>query len=249
MDQLQKLFNYNGHSVRTVIKDGEPWFVLSDVCKALDLSTPAKVRERLDDGVSSTHTITDSLGREQQATIINEDGLYDVILESRKPEAKQFRKWITSEVIPSIRKTGSYSLQAPKSQAELMLMYAEQFVNMEKRVEQMEDTVTTIQETFLRKDADWRKSVNATLNKAAFKLGGQYRDLRNRSYEILEQRGRCDLNKRLRNLLDRLEQQGATKTQIDKTSKMDVIEQDARLKEIYSTIVKELAIGSLRLHG
>lgn len=138
MNQLQKLFNYNGLFVRTVIIDGEPWFVLSDVCKALDLSTPAKVRERLEDGVSSTHTITDSLGREQQATIINEDGLYDVILDSRKPDARQFRKWITSEVIPSIRKTGTYSLQAPKSQAELMLMYAEQFVEYEKRINRLE---------------------------------------------------------------------------------------------------------------
>lgn len=67
------------------------------------------MRQRLDDGVVSTHPIIDSLGRTQQANFVNEDGLYDVILDSRKPEAKKFRKWVTSEVLPSIRKTGQYS--------------------------------------------------------------------------------------------------------------------------------------------
>lgn len=137
MDQLQKLFNYNGQSIRTVLRNGEPWFVLKDVCDVLDLAHRT-VRQRLSDDVCSTYSIPDSLGRPQETTIINEDGLYDVILESRKPEAKQFRKWITSEVIPSIRKTGAYSLQAPKSQAELMLMYAEQFVEYEKRINRLE---------------------------------------------------------------------------------------------------------------
>ena len=66
------------------------------------------VRQRLDDGVVSTQPITDNLGREQQANFVSEDGLYDVILDSRKPEAKQFRKWVTSEVLPSIRKHGAY---------------------------------------------------------------------------------------------------------------------------------------------
>lgn len=69
------------------------------------------MRQRLSDGVVSTQPISDSLGREQQANFVNEDGLYDVILDSRKPEAKQFRKWVTSKVLPSIRKTGGYSVQ------------------------------------------------------------------------------------------------------------------------------------------
>lgn len=75
--------------------------------KMLDLH-PNVVRQRLNDDVCSTYPITDNLGREQQANFVNEDGLYDVILDSRKPEAKQFRKWVTSEVLPSIRKTGGY---------------------------------------------------------------------------------------------------------------------------------------------
>lgn len=106
MNQLVKTFE--GHNVRIIGDEETPLFVLADVCKVLDLSTPARVKERLTDGVSSTHTILDSMNRPQEVTVINEDGLYDVILDSRKPQAKRFRKWVTSEVLPSIRKHGGY---------------------------------------------------------------------------------------------------------------------------------------------
>ena len=95
--------------IRTAGTPDNPLFCLADVCKALDLQASAVIR-RLDDGVITSHPISDSLGRQQVANFVSEDGLYDVILDSRKPEAKVFRKWITSEVIPSIRKTGGYSL-------------------------------------------------------------------------------------------------------------------------------------------
>ena len=94
--------------IRTVKGEkGEPWFCLADVCKVLGLKQ-RHVRERLEEGVVSTDPIADSLGRLQMANFVNEDGLYDVILDSRKPSARAFRKWITSEVLPQIRKTGGY---------------------------------------------------------------------------------------------------------------------------------------------
>lgn len=93
--------------IRTTGTSEEPLFCLADLCKMLDLKQ-GHVRERLTDGVVSTVPIIDALGREQQANFVNEDGLYDVILDSRKPQAKAFRKWITSEVLPAIRKTGGY---------------------------------------------------------------------------------------------------------------------------------------------
>ena len=93
--------------IRTAGTTEEPLFCLVDVCKALDLLS-SDVKRRLGDEVVSTHPIQDSLGRTQLANFINEDGLYDVILDSRKPEAKAFRKWITSEVLPTIRKHGAY---------------------------------------------------------------------------------------------------------------------------------------------
>ena len=94
--------------IRTVMdKKGEPWFCLADVCKVLGLKS-WHVKERLGDNIVSTEAISDSLGRQRVVNFITEDGLYDVILDSRKPEAKRFRKWITSEVLPQIRKTGGY---------------------------------------------------------------------------------------------------------------------------------------------
>ncbi|MDE6454859.1 MAG: hypothetical protein K2L38_02860 [Dysosmobacter sp.] len=106
MNDLQ-IFSYGNDEIRTVMIDGEPWFVLSDVCRVLGLSTPAKVAERLDEdekGVSLIHTP----GGPQEMTIISESGLYAVILRSDKPEAKTFRKWVTAEVLPTIRKKGGY---------------------------------------------------------------------------------------------------------------------------------------------
>lgn len=107
MNQLQ-VFNFSGNQVRTVEKNGQPWFVLKDVCEALGDLAHRVVRQRIGDDVCSTYPILDSIGRQQETTIINEDGLYDVILESRKPEARAFRKWVTSEVLPTIRKHGAY---------------------------------------------------------------------------------------------------------------------------------------------
>lgn len=108
--QTVKLFeNPEFGKVRVVMdENNEPLFCLSDVCKVLDLGNVSQVKSRLNYGVISNEIINDSLGREQQATFINEDALYDVIFDSRKPEAKQFRKWVVSEVLPSIRKTGGY---------------------------------------------------------------------------------------------------------------------------------------------
>ena len=101
-------FNYNSKQVRVVERDSEPWWVLKDVCEVLELSNSRMVAERLEEDEVSQTYITDSLGRQQEATIVNESGLYNVILRSDKPEAKAFKRWITHEVIPSIRKTGGY---------------------------------------------------------------------------------------------------------------------------------------------
>ena len=107
-----QLFNFNQNEIRVIEKNGEPWFVLKDACDILDLGQVAGVKRRLSDDVISNHPIPDALGRMQDNAIVNEDGLYDVILESRKPEAKAFRKWITSDVVPAIRKDGLYMTPA-----------------------------------------------------------------------------------------------------------------------------------------
>ena len=119
MNNIQ-IFKYGNNDVRTVEMNGEPWFVLKDVCVVLGLGTVSKVADRLDadeKGMNQIHTP----GGMQDVTVINESGLYNVILRSDKPEAKPFRKWVTSEVLPSIRKSGGYIAgQDQLTPAELM---------------------------------------------------------------------------------------------------------------------------------
>ena len=105
-------FSFGVHAVRALTLDGSPWFVAADVCEALDLDDTSKACSRLDRDEKGTNTIRTPSG-DQQMLVINESGLYSLILTSRKPEAKLFKKWVTREVLPSIRKTGSYSVQAP----------------------------------------------------------------------------------------------------------------------------------------
>lgn len=118
-------FSFENFSVRAINRNGEIWFVAADVCAAIDLGTE-QIR-RLDDDEKGLH-LTQTPGGKQEMSIINESGLYALILRSRKPEAKRFRKWVTSEVLPAIRKTGTYSLTISKAQqGELATLIAERF--------------------------------------------------------------------------------------------------------------------------
>lgn len=107
MDEITIFNNEEFGQVRTLMVNSEPIFCLGDLCKALEL-TAKGVKQRLSDEVISNYPIEDSLGRKQNTLFVNEDGLYDVILESRKENARKFRKWVTSDVLPTIRKTGGY---------------------------------------------------------------------------------------------------------------------------------------------
>ena len=105
-------FPVTGHSVRVVKIDGEPWWVAKDVCDALGVDVSQT--RRLDDDEKGLYLIH-TPGGSQKVTVINESGLYALVLTSRKPEAKAFKKWVTSEVLPSIRKTGGYSAVPQKA--------------------------------------------------------------------------------------------------------------------------------------
>ena len=100
-------FRFDDSSVRTVVKDGEPWFVAKDVCEILDLEDPSMTVSRLDEDQRGKANVCTPGGQQQMLTV-SESGLYSLIFTSRKPEAKRFRKWIASEVLPEIRKTGGY---------------------------------------------------------------------------------------------------------------------------------------------
>ena len=106
--QNTSIFNFNKQSIQIVVKQYEPWFVASDVAKVLGYRNPSDAARLLDDDEKGTHNLR-TLGGEQKVIIVNESGLYALVLKSRKPEAKPFRRWVTSEVLPTIRKTGGYS--------------------------------------------------------------------------------------------------------------------------------------------
>ncbi len=104
-------FNFGAHAVRVIVRDGQPWFVATDVAMALGYSSPKDAAEHLDADEKGS-AITRTPGGDQRVTVINESGLYALVLRSRKPEARKFAKWVTSEVLPSIRKTGMYAKPA-----------------------------------------------------------------------------------------------------------------------------------------
>ena len=107
-EQIIKIFeNEKFGQIRTITKDGEPWFVLADVCRALEIRNSRMVAGRLDRDELMSVKLT-SGGQRREMTVINESGLYAVIIRSDKPQAQSFRKWLTSEVIPTIRRTGGY---------------------------------------------------------------------------------------------------------------------------------------------
>ena len=131
-NNIQVFNNDRFGEVRSVVKDGEPWFVAVDVCKALEIKNNRDALGRLDDdekGVVST----DTLGGEQEVGVVNESGLYTLVLGSRKPEAKAFKRWITHDVIPAIRKTGGY-IQGEESMSDDDLI-ARALVMAQKKIE------------------------------------------------------------------------------------------------------------------
>lgn len=125
-----------GQMRTTTNEQGEVLLCLVDVCVALDLKANQVVR-RLTDDVVSKHPITDAMGRTQQANFINEDGFYDVVLESRKPNAKKFRKWVTSEVLPAIRKTGVYAKNGEAASLRQLMDTLSEYMRSQQMVNQV----------------------------------------------------------------------------------------------------------------
>ncbi len=139
MNELQIFNSEEFGDIRTVTIENEPMFCLSDVCKALGLTQPSKVKERLNEkGVSSIPTLT--AGGEQKLLYINESNLYKTIFQSRKESAERFTDWVTSEVLPAIRKTGAY--QKPMSTVEMMRIQLGMIDDHEGRITDLEQNMT-----------------------------------------------------------------------------------------------------------
>lgn len=147
MNELQIFNSTEFGQIRTVTKDNEPWFVASDICKALELSNPTMATQRLDEDERSKF----NLGRQGEAVIVNEFGLYNLVLASRKQGAKEFKRWITHEVLPSIRKSGGYIAgQEEMSDSELM---AKALLVAQKQIEERNKQIEIMQPKAIFADA------------------------------------------------------------------------------------------------
>lgn len=136
-------FDFKGAALRTLTdENGEPWFVLKDCMSILDLGNPTETVKMFDDDEFSTTEVIDSIGRRQQAYIISEPGLYRLVMRSRKPEAKEFQRWVTHEVLPSIRKHGAYMTQQTLDKAltspDFLIQLATKLKEEQEKVKELE---------------------------------------------------------------------------------------------------------------
>jgi prophage antirepressor-like protein len=121
--------SFNSKQVRVIKIDGEHWFVAKDLCNILEIKNVSDSLSRLDDDEKDI-ALTDTPGGKQEMAIVSESGMYALVLSSRKPEAKSFRKWVTSELLPTLRKTGSYHLTIPKPSQPVLGAYIERVHSM-----------------------------------------------------------------------------------------------------------------------
>lgn len=124
MNNLQVFNNAMFGNVRIILQDNEPWFVAKDVCDCLEINNSRQTLSRLDDDEKNTVILNDGTAGNPEKSIVNEYGLYSLVLSSRKPEAKEFKRWITHDVLPSLRKYGTYSLNIPRTLPDALKAYA-----------------------------------------------------------------------------------------------------------------------------
>lgn len=138
-----QIFNFDEKKVRTQVIDDEPWFIAKDVCDILEISNNRDAIGRLDDDEKATVGLTDG-SQIRNYSIVNEFGLYNLVLSSRKPEAKVFKRWITHDVIPSIRKTGGY--QVSKDPIEALRLMLQATEETKEEVEDVKNRVVNLEE-------------------------------------------------------------------------------------------------------
>ena len=265
MNGLQIFDNEEFGQIRTVTIDNEPWFVGKDVATALgykDTSDALKKHVLSEDKL--TRRFADS-GQNREMYIINESGLYALIFGSKLDSAKRFKHWVTSEVLPSIRKNGNYQMMKQESselspQLQMLQGLLDQMKETEiankKRdrqialaqwtAEKAVETTERMKDEIISPFDNWRDDINKKVRQISMASGIPYQGLFTSMYSDLEHIGRCDLSTRQRNKRDRMERAGCTKTDIQKeTTKIAVIEDDARLKQIFEDIVRKYGMKYL----
>lgn len=248
-----RIFNYHGNTVRTVERDGEPWFVLKDVCAVLGIGNSRMVFDRLDDDEKGVSQI-DTLGGLQNMSIINESGLYNVILRSDKPEAKPFRKWVTSEVLPTIRKTGGYGQKA-LSPVEMFSLQAQINVEQERRLKAVEekqdrfDGALAVMAAPMLESDGWQERAQKEINTTIEQFGLNHQMFRRDIYDEVERLAHVDLERRQTLLRNRMSRMGASSSECKAVSKLHVIARDPKLRPIFETVLRRKVVRLTQERG
>ena len=168
MNELQN-FNFSGQDVRIITINDEPWFVGKDVADILGYSNSRKALSDHVDDEDKGVTKSDTLGGNQNITIINESGLYSLILKSKKPEAKQFKRWVTSDVLPTIRKHGAYNAKVPTTQRELVQLALSANEETNQRIDVIENKIHDIEENKLITTED-KGTIDSHVRKKVYQI-------------------------------------------------------------------------------
>ena len=240
-----KIWNYEDSTVRTIEIDGEMWFVGKDVAEVLGYSnTRDALAKHVDEEDKATVAIHDG-SQNRNVTVINESGVYALIFGSKLPTAKKFKRWVTSEVLPSIHRTGSYGIDTTLTpELQVLIQHERMMQEQKKQLDMVQNKVDAIQDTFVFTPENWKKDVRVAVGKLSMSIAEDYsmmQELYEQIYALLEDRAGADLEARLRNRRKRMEQNGSTKTAIKKITKLDIIEDDKKLKEIFTAILREMS--------
>ncbi len=216
-----KAFDFNSNAITVLTINGEPWFVASEICYVLEVDVNDSIK-RLDEDekISTESTRITEVEQIKSKWLVSESGLYSLVLGSRKPIAKPFKKWVTSEVLPSIRKTGSYSLQQ-LTPGQLLKLQAEALISVELKQQKQEQQLlkhdsrlSTIEERFQKADEvlkqlppattevptkSVRSCVNEVLRSYSYRTGDAYQSLWNVLYKEYKYRYHVDLKTRAKN--------------------------------------------------
>ena len=251
-----QVWNYESSEVRTVQVNGEPWFVGKDVATVLGYSnTRDAIARHVDEEDKAGVGIHDG-SQMREVVVVNESGLYSLVLSSKLPNAKKFKRWVTSEVLPSIRKHGSYSVQSQFADVSPQLQVLIQMETRQKQIEArqaeqatalagLEQKLQNTCEVIALDKTAWRKDSEHLINKIARATGEGYGGIRlvyEEIYRSIESRAGVSLNTRLTNKRNRMAGEGICKSKRDKLTRIDIIAEDKKLIEIYVAIVKELAV-------
>lgn len=255
MNELQVFKNPTFGEVRTVTIDGEPWFVGKDVAQMLGYAKPQNaIQIHVDEDDALKQGIMDSRGRLQEMTVINESGLYSLIMSSKLPTAKEFKRWVTSEVLPTIRRQGSYTMQQPMTPAQLIAAQAQVLVQMEQKMQALQEQTEAVQsqqvelaqkvETAIRvfsrpSEDHWKADVDKAIKDTCEEKKLNLLAVRGKLYQELERKCGCNIDSRLRCLRQRAKKQGARKRDTVALTKLDAVAADKQLRAAFEGIVRE----------